>query len=129
MPQPFRFGLVAASAPSHRVWVSIARRAEELGYSTLLIPDRTSGGTLAPLPALALAASVTSSLRIGSYVFCNGYRHPVLLAEKPPRSICSPMAALNLAWGQAFPQLSLNRWGFRLPVLALVSVNLRKPFR
>ena len=82
MPQPFRFGLVAASAPSHRVWVSIARRAEELGYSTLLIPDRTSGGTLAPLPALALAASVTSSLRIGSYVFCNGYRHPVLLARE-----------------------------------------------
>ena len=82
MPQPFRFGLVAASAPSRRVWVSIAHRAEELGYATLLIPDRTSVGTLAPMPALAMAASVTTSLRIGSYVFCNGYRHPVLLARE-----------------------------------------------
>jgi probable F420-dependent oxidoreductase len=82
MPRPFRFGLVAASAPSRHVWVSIARRAEELGYATLLIPDRTTGGILAPIPALAVAASVTTSLRVGSYVFSNGYRHPVLLARE-----------------------------------------------
>ena len=82
MPRPFRFGLVAASAPSRTIWVSIARRAEELGYATLLIPDRTSGGILAPIPALAVAASVTTSLRVGSYVLCSGYRHPVLLARE-----------------------------------------------
>ena len=82
MPRSFRFGLVAAYAPSRSAWVSIARRAEELGYSTLLMPDRTSVGTLAPMPALAVAASLTTSLRVGSYVFCNGYRHPVLLARE-----------------------------------------------
>ena len=59
-----------------------ARRAEELGYASLLIPDRTSVGILAPMPALAVAASVTTTLRVGSYVFCNGYRHPVLLARE-----------------------------------------------
>ena len=82
MPRPFRFGLVAASAPSRSSWVSIARRAEELGYATLLLPDRTSVGIPAPVPALAVAAAVTTSLRVGSYVFCNGYRHPVLLARE-----------------------------------------------
>ena len=82
MSRPFRFGLVAAYAPSRSAWIGIARRAEELGYSTLLIPDRTTAGTLAPMPALAVAASVTTSLRVGSYVFCNGYRHPVLLARE-----------------------------------------------
>lgn len=82
MSRPFRFGLVAASAPSHTLWVNIARRAEELGYATLLMPDRTSAGTLAPMPALAVAASVTTSLHVGTYVFCNGYRHPVLLARE-----------------------------------------------
>ena len=82
MPRPFRFGLVAASAPSRQAWITLAQRAEELGYSTLLIPDRVSVGILAPMPALAVAASVTTSLRIGSYVFCNGYRHPVLLARE-----------------------------------------------
>ncbi len=34
MARPFRFGLVVAYAPSRSVWGSIARRAEELGYST-----------------------------------------------------------------------------------------------
>ena len=82
MSRPFRFGLVAARASSSSVWVGIARRAEELGYATLLMPDRTTVGTLAPMPALAVAASVTTSLRVGSYVFCNGYRHPVLLARE-----------------------------------------------
>lgn len=82
MPRPFRFGLVAGYAPSRTAWISVAHRAEELGYSTLLIPDRTTVGILAPFPALAVAASVTTSLRIGSYVFCNGYRHPVLLARE-----------------------------------------------
>jgi len=82
MPKPFRFGVVAAYAQSRTAWIAIARKAEGLGYSTLLIPDRTTGGLLAPMPALAVAASVTTSLRVGSYVFCNGYRHPVLLARE-----------------------------------------------
>ena len=82
MPRPFRFGVVEAHAPSRAAWFTIARRVEELGYATLLIPDRTNVGSLAPTPALAVAASVTTSLRVGSYVFCNGYRHPVLLARE-----------------------------------------------
>src|SRR3984893_15793064 len=82
MSRPFRFGVVEAHAPSRTAWVTIARRVEQLGYATLLMPDRTSAGTLAPVPALAVAASVTTSLRVGSYVFCNGYRHPVLLARE-----------------------------------------------
>lgn len=82
MTRPFRFGLVAAQASSRPDWISLACRAEELGYSTLLMPDRTSVGALAVMPALAVAASATTTLRVGSYVFCNGYRHPVLLARE-----------------------------------------------
>jgi probable F420-dependent oxidoreductase len=39
-------------------------------------------GGLAPLTALAVAAEATTALRVGSYVFCNEYRHPVLLARE-----------------------------------------------
>ena len=81
MNRPFRFGVVAAYATSHTAWISIARRAEELGYVTLLMPDRTSIGSFAPFPALAVAAEATKVLRVGSYVFCNEYRHPVILAR------------------------------------------------
>ncbi len=82
MHHQFRFGVTAASAPSHAAWVATARRAEELGYSTLLIPDRTTVGSLAPIPALAVAAEATTVLRLGSFVFCNGSRHPVMLARE-----------------------------------------------
>jgi probable F420-dependent oxidoreductase len=46
------------------------------------MPDRTTIGGLAPLTALAVAAEATTKLRIGSYVFCNEYRHPVILARE-----------------------------------------------
>ena len=82
MPRPFRFGIVAAYAQSRAAWMSTARRVEELGYATLLIPDRANIGSLAPLPALAVAVEATTRLRVGSYVLCNDYRHPVLLARE-----------------------------------------------
>jgi probable F420-dependent oxidoreductase len=83
MHRPFRFGVVTGgSAQSHTAWVTLARRVEELGYATLLMPDRPSFGGLAPLTALAVAAQATTSLRVGSYVFCNDYRHPALLARE-----------------------------------------------
>ena len=83
MPRTFRFGVVTSgNAQSQGSWVALARRAEELGYATLLMPDRPSIGGLAPLTALAVAATATTSLRVGSYVFCNDYRHPVMLAKE-----------------------------------------------
>jgi probable F420-dependent oxidoreductase len=61
--------------------MTLARKTEALGYSTLLIPDRLQT-TLAPFTALAIAAEATTSLRIGAFVFCNDYRHPALLAKE-----------------------------------------------
>lgn len=80
MTRPFRFGVVA-SASSRDEWVSLARKAESLGYSTLLMPDRMMM-SLGLLTALSVAAEATTSLRVGSYVFANDYRHPALLAKE-----------------------------------------------
>ena len=82
MPHPFRFGVVSAYAPSGAAWIATARKIEELGYSTLLMPDRTNAGILAPFSALAIAAGATTRLRVGSYVFANDLRHPVMLARE-----------------------------------------------
>ena len=81
MAQSFRFGVVSSGAQSGAEWVTRARRAEELGYATLLVVDRLMT-PLAPLTALAMAAGATTSLRVGSHVFCNDYRHPALLAKE-----------------------------------------------
>jgi probable F420-dependent oxidoreductase len=59
----------------------IARKVEELGYSTLLLPDHL-GDQLSPVPALIAAAGATSTLRVGSLVFDNDFRHPVMLAKE-----------------------------------------------
>jgi probable F420-dependent oxidoreductase len=79
--RPFRFGVVAAQAPSGVEWAAKARRIESMGYSTLLMPDGLRH-SLAPLPALAAAAVVTGSLRVGTYVLANDFRNPVLLAKE-----------------------------------------------
>ena len=62
-------------------WREAARRAEALGYDTLLMPDHISD-QLAPMPALAAAAAATTTLRVGSFVFDNDYRNPVMLAKE-----------------------------------------------
>ncbi|MFZ8968483.1 MAG: TIGR03621 family F420-dependent LLM class oxidoreductase [Ilumatobacteraceae bacterium] len=79
-PRPFRFGLMAAKASSGADWVATARKAEELGYSALLMPDHY-GDQLGVIPALTAAAAATTSLRVGSLVFANDFRHPALLAK------------------------------------------------
>jgi probable F420-dependent oxidoreductase len=78
---PFRFGVVTGNAQSRAEWVTKARRAEELGYETLLVPDHIVIG-IAPLTALAIAAEATSSLRVGSLVLCNDFRHPAWVAKE-----------------------------------------------
>ncbi|WP_431902062.1 LLM class flavin-dependent oxidoreductase [Nonomuraea sp. bgisy101] len=72
--RPFRFGAVAGYAPGGGAWTGLARRAEQLGYGSLLIPDTL--GTLAPFPALAAAAAATTTLRLGTYVLSAPNRTP-----------------------------------------------------
>ena len=82
----FRFGVVGESIGSATELVDRARRAEELGYDTLLLRDHfvaePFGHQLAPLIALTAAAGATSTLRVGTLVLANDYRHPVLLAKE-----------------------------------------------
>jgi probable F420-dependent oxidoreductase len=79
-PRTFRFGFQAFKAPEGQTWGAYVRRVESLGYSTLFLPDHF-GDQLAPVPALAVAAEVTTDLRIGILVADNDYRHPVVHAK------------------------------------------------
>lgn len=77
----FRFGVMAPRAESATQYREIARKAEDLGYSTLYVPDHFVDHPLGPFPAMAMAAEATTTLRVGSLVFGNDYRHPVVLAR------------------------------------------------
>ena len=62
---PFRFGVTIRHAASANEWVASARRAEELGYDILTMPDHL-GNQLAPIAGLMAAAAATTRLRVGT---------------------------------------------------------------
>ncbi|MCA1668189.1 MAG: TIGR03621 family F420-dependent LLM class oxidoreductase [Thermomicrobia bacterium] len=83
---PFRFGVLGEHIGTRDELIGTARMAEEMGYATFLIRDHfiapPFGHQLAPFAALATVAAVTERLRIGTLVFANDYRPPVLLAKE-----------------------------------------------
>ncbi|MFD2078428.1 probable F420-dependent oxidoreductase, MSMEG_2516 family [Actinopolymorpha cephalotaxi] len=78
--RPFRFGVVAGLAPTGAAWTETARRAENLGYDTLLVPDTL--WTLSPWVALSAAAAATSTLRLGTFVLNAPLRTPAAVAHE-----------------------------------------------
>jgi hypothetical protein len=77
----FRFGVVFTEATDAERWPSFARRVEDAGFSTLLVADHFVN-EMAATPLLATAAAATTTLRVGSYVYDNDFRHPALLAKE-----------------------------------------------
>ncbi|MEI8126209.1 MAG: TIGR03621 family F420-dependent LLM class oxidoreductase [Actinomycetota bacterium] len=77
----FRFAVQVSNAADAESWRMLARDIESLGYSTLFIPDHF-GDQFGPLVALTVASEATTSLKVGSLVFGNDYRHPVVLAKE-----------------------------------------------
>jgi probable F420-dependent oxidoreductase len=96
----FRFGLTSAVVGDLASWASAARRAESLGYSTVLLPDTTR--TAAPLLPLAAAAAVTTSLRVGTWVLADPLRNPRQLAWEAAtlQQLCAGRFELGIGAGR-----------------------------
>jgi probable F420-dependent oxidoreductase len=78
--KPFRFGAIGEASSRHE-WVALAHKVENLGYATFLLGDHPAMGGFGPLTALMAAAEVTTTLRLGTHVLANDFRHPVILAQ------------------------------------------------
>lgn len=76
----FRFGVQARKAGTRQEWLNLVRKCEDLGYSTLSVFDHFVRG-YDPMAALGAAASVTSTLRLGTLVIDTDFRHPAILAK------------------------------------------------
>ena len=78
----FRFGVSASAPPSGaKEWLDLARKVEDLGYSTLLVADHMSQQA-SPLIAAAAALTATTTLRAGTQVLANPFRNPAILAKE-----------------------------------------------
>jgi probable F420-dependent oxidoreductase len=67
------------AVPDAADWLSVARRAEALGFAALGAPDHP-GSTLSPFVTLGAAAAVTSSIALGTAVVNAGVRGPLEIA-------------------------------------------------
>jgi probable F420-dependent oxidoreductase len=106
----FRFGLVWSGDRSP---VEVARRAEDTGYATLLFPDHT--GMVAPLPAMAAAAAVTSRLRVGTQVVNVAFRPLGALAQEAAAIDLISQGRLELGIGAGYAEDEVRSLGLPFP--------------
>ncbi len=109
----FRFGAQMSFAGTRDEWVAKARRVEELGYSTLCVPDHFDD-QLAPFPALMAAAAATTTLRVGTLVLDNDYRHPLITAKEAATVDLLSGGRLELGMGAGWLRSDYEQSGIAL---------------
>lgn len=80
MTPPIRFSASLGDLATDKA-IETARRAEDMGYYSVTVPDHLDDQP-APLITLAAVAQATSTLRLLPLVLANDYRHPVVLAKE-----------------------------------------------
>lgn len=115
--RPFRFGVFAEAARSRDALLDTARRAEDTGYATFLLRDHfiaePFGHQLAPLTGLAAVVDATKTLRVGTLVLSNDYRHPVILAKELATLDVLSNGRVELGLGAGFSQAEYDQAGMR----------------
>ncbi|WP_217551777.1 TIGR03621 family F420-dependent LLM class oxidoreductase [Streptomyces sp. GbtcB6] len=109
MPRPFRFGVNLLTPASAGEWRAKCRRAEELGYDVLLVPDHL--GMPAPFPALVAAAEATERPRLGTFVLNAAFWNPTLLAREVATTAALTGGRLELGLGTGYVRAEHDRAG------------------
>lgn len=80
-PRPFRFSVQVWEAATARELAERVRRIEADGYDVIQVADHfhDNFSTIATMMAIGAA---TTTVRVGSLVFANDWRHPVMLAKE-----------------------------------------------
>jgi probable F420-dependent oxidoreductase len=113
----FRFGVINEQTAAPDAWIAQVRRVEAWGYSTFLIRDHFApdyfGDQFARFAALTAAACATTNLRIGTLVFGNDYRHPVMLAKEAATLDLLSGGRLELGLGAGWLQSEYDQAGMQ----------------
>jgi probable F420-dependent oxidoreductase len=89
-----------------------ARKLEDLGYSTLLVPDHLKQ-LFPPLIPLVSAAEAAKSLRVGTFVLNNDFRQPVILAREAATVDLLTDGRLELGLGAGHMRSEYDEAGIR----------------
>lgn len=110
MTRRFRFGVQLADASSRDEWIGQARRAEELGYDVVSVPDHV-GTQLSPFAALTAVAGATERVGVGTLVLDNDFRHPLLMAQEAATVQLLSEGRLELGLGAGWLKRDYDRLG------------------
>ena len=109
-PRRFRFGVDLQHAFDGRSWVDTVREVEDLGFSTMFVPDHFDEG-LGPIAALASAAAVTTTINLGPLVLDCDFRHPAVLARELASIDVLSDGRLEVGLGAGWKALDYERSG------------------
>ena len=107
--------------------VEISRECEHLGFDSVWVSDhlvfdlgKYGGspepiGCLEPLTTLSVLAAETSTLRLGTMVLCNEFRHPVQLAKEAATVDLASQGRLELGLGAGWYEAEFAQSGIAFP--------------
>jgi probable F420-dependent oxidoreductase len=96
MSHPFRFGVTGGLLTDPHDFVALGVRAEELGYSTVALPDHLDE-QCGPLVALTAVAAATERINLATLVLANDFRNPAILAKELATLDC--FSGGRVEWG------------------------------
>lgn len=109
MPHTFRFGVNMLTSSTGEAWREKCRRAEELGFDVILVPDHLD--MPAPFPAVVAAAEATERPRVGTFVLNAGFWNPALLAREVATVDALTGGRLELGLGTGYVRAEHDRAG------------------
>lgn len=112
-PRRFRFAVELHEPFPDRSWTDTVREVEALGYSTMFVPDHFDEG-LGPIAAMAAAAAVTTTLRVGALVLDCDFRHPAVLARELATIDQLSEGRLEVGLGAGWKSLDYERSGITM---------------
>jgi probable F420-dependent oxidoreductase len=108
--RPFRFGVALSGASSRQEWIDKVRHAEDLGYGTVQLPDHLID-QFSPAVALMLAAEASSTIRLGTCVFDNNFRHLAILAKEVATLDVLSNGRVELGLGAGWQEIEYRQAG------------------
>jgi len=115
-----QFGIVLHVTATYASWdtfLTIAKEAEQLGYDSVWVSDHLISPEgrrygLESWTVLSALASVTHKIRLGTYVLCNQFRHPSLVAKMASTLDNISKGRLELGIGAGWFRAEHMKFGF-----------------
>ncbi|NYD34501.1 TIGR03621 family F420-dependent LLM class oxidoreductase [Actinomycetospora corticicola] len=108
--RPFRFGVVMIGDVTAS-WADRCRRAETLGFDTVLVADHL--GRPGPFAALGAAAVATERARVGTFVLNAAFHDPLLLAREVATLDALSGGRVELGLGAGYVRSEFDALGLR----------------